>query len=118
MNKAITRTLVALCASLLLTSLIFTGSPKQNRLVKANSIKDRKGGSGPDDNYDEYYQWDLKRFADPATGSIPVGIRRAELAYAAQLPKSKTLRGSDFVNRGPYNVGGRTRCFAIDVNHS
>ncbi len=68
-------------------------------------------------------QWELRRLADPATGKIPSLIRSKELAFAATLPNdaqqqlaklSSTLTW-DF--RGPWNVGGRTRAFAIDATN-
>lgn len=62
---------------------------------------------------------------DPATNSIPEGIREKELAFAKKLPSSdKALRKGNNLNdftwkeAGPTDVGGRTRALAIDVNNS
>ena len=65
-------------------------------------------------------KWELKRLADPLTGKIPDNIRQKELAFAATLPNDAQGLSSDrsaltIVNRGPWNVGGRTRAFGIDV---
>lgn len=64
-------------------------------------------------------QWELNRLKDPATGQIPNGIRKNELAYAATLPKANTFRkgGDIWENMGPWNVGGRTRAIAIDATN-
>lgn len=66
-------------------------------------------------------QWELKRLADPATGRIPEFARQKELAFAATLPNdaihSIRRNGNTWVNRGPYNVGGRTRAFGVDISN-
>lgn len=65
--------------------------------------------------------WETMRLADPATGEIPENIRARELSYARLLPAAGAERGSlalDFKSIGPYNVGGRTRAFAVDVTNT
>ena len=37
------------------------------------------------------------------------------MIFAKTLPISSTLNKSNWIHRGPYNVGGRTRALAIDV---
>ena len=70
----------------------------------------------------EDYFFNLMR--DPATNSIPVNVRKNEVAAAKQLPTSNdfAFKGSavtyDFTEVGPNNVGGRTRALAVDVNNS
>lgn len=64
--------------------------------------------------------YELSRLKDPATGKIPMDIRLKELAFAQTLPKSIdadgiALRGTPWYHRGPFNIGGRTRAFGIDV---
>ena len=66
--------------------------------------------------------WQRNRLADPATGEIPKGIRKRELAYAHSLQKMAKTTGKanqefNWQALGPYNVGGRTRAFAIDVTN-
>lgn len=70
--------------------------------------------------------WDLMRLRDPATGAIPAEIHRRELAFAATIPGSsgssalaKSSAADDHVwaQRGPYNVGGRTRALAYDADN-
>ncbi len=65
---------------------------------------------------------------NPATGRIPANIRKKELQFAKTLPTKEQqqmqMKKSGYTNiqsyswtqRGPYNIGGRTRALAIDVN--
>ncbi len=65
----------------------------------------------------ERVQWEFERLKDPATGEIPSHIRQKELAYARTMPQENISRSIDFVSRGPYNYGGRTRALAIDIDN-
>ncbi|WP_282079777.1 T9SS type A sorting domain-containing protein [Aquimarina algiphila] len=72
--------------------------------------------------------YDYQRLKNPYSNEIPSGIRDAELkftnkiavgndskqAIANKAKSSKAGRFSYWQNRGPYNVGGRTRALAID----
>ncbi|MDP4663090.1 MAG: T9SS type A sorting domain-containing protein [Salibacteraceae bacterium] len=65
--------------------------------------------------------WETMRLADPATGEIPENIRNRELDFAKTLPTMDAQRGNlalDFQSIGPYNVGGRSRAFAVDVTNT
>ncbi len=64
-------------------------------------------------------EWERKRLADPATGQIPVGIQFLERKYAASLPQAVAGRdeNGEWMSRGPWNVGGRTRALAMDVTN-
>ncbi len=76
-------------------------------------------GSNDDDKARDNYE--LARLRDPATGKIPDHIREKELAFAATLPNDRYVTGRttgySWAARGPWNVGGRTRAFAIDVTN-
>lgn len=69
------------------------------------------------DNPEARNQWLLERYQDPVTGEIPANIKHAEMQFAKTLPTDKGQRSLDWLARGPYNVGGRTRALAIDVNN-
>jgi hypothetical protein len=65
-------------------------------------------------------EFEQMRLCDPATGKIPMYVREKELAFAATLPNDAQINMPDgalpvFQQRGPWNVGGRTRAFAVDV---
>jgi Secretion system C-terminal sorting domain len=68
--------------------------------------------------------FELLRLADPSTGKIPLYIRALELEFASHLPGDNQINGlhrststANWQNRGPWNVGGRTRAFAMDATN-
>ena len=67
------------------------------------------------DNPAERVVWERIRLADPTTGEIPNDIRKKEMIFAKTLPKATTMSKANWKHRGPYNVGGRTRALAMDV---
>ena len=72
---------------------------------------------GNEENRELRRAWQRQMLADPATGTIPEGIAFLERYFAAALPQAATDRsGPDWISRGPWNVGGRTRALAFDVN--
>ncbi len=75
--------------------------------------------------------YDYERLKNPYTNKIPSGIRKAELKFSDKIAvgdhskqslnniaksskSSKSRNFSYWENRGPFNVGGRTRALAID----
>lgn len=76
---------------------------------------------GMEDDAQERMRWEISRLADPATGKIPENIRQLELAYAATLPNDlqvdRSMMSLTMTNRGPWNLGGRTRAFGVDVSN-
>lgn len=66
----------------------------------------------------EALQWEFERLKDPLTGKIPENIRREELAFSTNLPRFESFNREEvWKQRGPWNVGGRTRAFALDVTN-
>ena len=64
--------------------------------------------------------YEYKRLIDPLTGQIPDKIREKELEFINSQKlngKLKETKATNWVHRGPFNVGGRTRALAIDVNN-
>lgn len=75
-------------------------------------------GGATEENRAVRAEWERMRFADPATGEIPKGVAFLERYFAKDLPMAARDRsGPDWVSRGPWNVGGRTRALAIDVTN-
>ncbi len=77
------------------------------------------GGRSMSDDEEGRAAWELRRLAAP-NGKIPDHIRARELAFASTLPgflvdESNRSPFTGWVNRGPWNVGGRTRAFGIDI---
>ena len=81
--------------------------------------------TGVEDDADARDEMEFLMLRDPRTNEIPRGIRRLESQFARTLPLGRARRfGSAqtqlyndlaWTERGPNNVGGRTRAFAIDV---
>ena len=84
-------------------------------IANQDEKKDSQQGFYTLDNPAERVVWERIRLADPNTGFIPKNIRKKEMIFAKTLPISSTLNKSNWIHRGPYNVGGRTRALAIDV---
>ncbi len=86
-------------------------------LTNAQHPGDREGAA----NASARVEWEVKRQLDPRSGRIPPAMRVRELLYAATLPHdghpgTAARIGAAWDFRGPNNVGGRTRAFAIDVS--
>ena len=65
----------------------------------------------------KYFEYMRNR--NPETGEIPAGIFSRAVSFANHLPKSNNLnRDYTWESRGPFNKGGRTRAFAVDVLNS
>lgn len=66
-------------------------------------------------------QFEVLRTKNPATGLVPKDIRRLELNFTRdQLKKRGRVKApgdilTPWTNRGPHNVGGRTRALAVDL---
>ncbi len=79
---------------------------------------------GSEEDANARYNYEMMLLRDPATGRVPDHIREKELAFAATLPNdwhsaNTFAKTTSLVwqPRGPWNVGGRTRAFAIDVSN-
>ncbi len=106
---------------------------KKKKIIKDVQVFDSKGGSittklgrQADDAFQRAV-YEFERLRIPG-GDIPRDIREQELKFSSKIPEgndskqalksasksSKFGRFSYWRNRGPYNVGGRTRALAID----
>lgn len=104
--------------SLLIVAFITLAPGNKNNLNKMQPVS----GAAMEDDAEGRGRWELKRLADPATGKIPENIRQQELAFAATLPNDAQLTTdrnsrSSWINRGPWNVGGKTSAIGIDVSN-
>lgn len=64
----------------------------------------------------------VMKYRDPATGTIPTDVREMERRFAARMSGAygavkhgDHLQQERWQSRGPWNVGGRTRAFALDA---
>ena len=80
------------------------------------------------DNPSLRQQYDMQKLINPKTGVIPAGIKLKEQEYARTLPKKEgsfginknddnSIQATVWQNRGPYNIGGRTRALGIDKSN-
>ena len=80
-----------------------------------------KSAIGTRDDPAKRANYEARMVFDPKTGEIPPGIKRKEYQYSKTLPNRilSNARQSedDWDQRGPFNVGGRTRALAIDVTN-
>ena len=93
-----------------LSQLHYTTEKRIENLYSDDSSDDPNGAS--------VYQFN--RLRNPYTNQIPKDMRRREMAFAATLPRyDENMRsgGTQWQNRGPYNLGGRTRALALDVTN-
>ncbi|MDT3741432.1 MAG: T9SS type A sorting domain-containing protein [Candidatus Kapabacteria bacterium] len=94
-------------------------------LLVENPVKVKKPASesGPVFNKErDKYLWE--RMRDPATGEMPKNIRSRELAFARNRwiepymkSSERLLSNNIWERRGPFEVGGRTRGFALDIRN-
>ena len=74
------------------------------------------------DDIEARVQYELNMLKDPATNTIPEGIREKELAQAMQVQLQNSLTTPTVANaytfQGPNNLGGRTRALAYDVRYN
>lgn len=80
------------------------------------------------ENPEARWLYEFNMLKDPATGKIPEGMRKQEIDYTLkvllktptdgvlQSESAEGAENSSFVSYGPYNLGGRTRALALDVN--
>ncbi|MEI6817433.1 MAG: T9SS type A sorting domain-containing protein [Bacteroidota bacterium] len=81
--------------------------------------------AGDKDNPNAAFMYEFNRIKDPMTGTIPMNMHELETEYAATLPQDidgmnnmrMAIAPLDWVSRGPYNIGGRTRALAVDINN-
>lgn len=103
-----------ICVSLFL----FSNENEDNYSEESKEKTEKSYSIGDEDNPQARLEWEFKKLRDPKTNKIPDNIREKELQFAAGLPK----RDGDDPNalvwseRGPNNVGGRTRALLGDIN--
>ncbi|WP_378185991.1 T9SS type A sorting domain-containing protein [Aquimarina sp. W85] len=110
-------------------------TPRGHQLYKQSKLYDSNTGAiegaprAVGDRALDRIEYEFNRLKDPNTGQIPSEIRTLELDFSknirtgddlkksAATKSSKGVQFSYWKNRGPYNVGGRTRALAIDATN-
>ena len=105
---------------LIAISLLYISCNNNPSTIAIASNEDNEYNSdGMEEDLKGRDEWMKNMLANPSTGEIPKGIRNMEMAFANQLPQcnvalNKTNNMGFWSQRGPYNIGGRTRAIAID----
>lgn len=98
----------------ILVGVLFT--LKQKEPTHIPNHKAQPMGIGDEENPAARFEYEIERLKDLKTGEIPRNVRDKELRFAKKLPQkvAKTAE-EEWVQRGPFNAGGRTRAAALDV---
>jgi len=72
----------------------------------------------PKDDPQARYEFEVLRLRNPVSKQMPENMRFRELNFSRALSDQVRTEGtpSTWAHRGPFNVGGRTRALAVDVN--
>lgn len=108
---------------LLLLVLVSAGTPAKWDF--SIDLIDTKAAIGTKEDPLARQNYERMLLADPSTGEIPNQIRSRELAFLTVLQQSPTYRSAASKRKknetwelaGPFNVGGRTRALALDVQN-
>lgn len=87
--------------------------PSASKLKLSGGAMEEGHGINPSSR--KYFEYMRNR--DPETGLVPDGIFERCVNFANHLPRVAD-RDYGWSSRGPYNIGGRTRAFAVDVLNS
>lgn len=106
--------------------------PRGHALYKQSKLFDSRTGpveskpTAVGDNAIDRITFEYNRLKNPYTGKMPAGILDLEQEFSNNIAEGQDLKNSAdhsggryrkyayWSNRGPYNVGGRTRALAID----
>ncbi len=120
-KKVIITVFIALCLLIIKDSFLPLSIQESIPRISHDLLSDaRKLNQPPRAEY-EYL-----RLRNPETGKIPRGITGKQLNFAKTIPTIEALRMNKLAkgervtnygwkNRGPYNFGGRTRSFGLDI---
>lgn len=104
--------LISICIATGVVYFISTNS--YTKAERTESLYAQDSFDDPDNANTDMYM----RLRNPLTGELPKDMRKRELAFAATLPQQNdNSRSTQWQNRGPYNLGGRTRALALDVTN-
>lgn len=96
-------------ALILLTLIACSDNHPTTKITDVYSLADGENGLARQD-------YEYMRLRNPVTEQIPAFIQEREFNFIKQMSHPKSLTDWEWQQRGPYNVGGRTRALAIDIN--
>lgn len=97
-------------------------APGVNHIKLAKNADKRKGIVRVKDSPQERFMFNKLITQNPLTKELPSSFRERELQFfknnRKNLQSSYKSENIDWEQTGPYNVGGRTRALAIDINNN
>ncbi|WP_298882535.1 T9SS type A sorting domain-containing protein [uncultured Polaribacter sp.] len=120
MNKKI---LIPFIAIITICAFYFNKKSNNNEILNTTSQGKLKPKSKPENARQLYalerekYEFNMQK--NPVTGEIPLDEKASEYNTAVNLMRIQKLRKSSansYISRGPSNLGGRTRAFAVDIS--
>ena len=125
---------IILLIILIFMTTLFVKAQQKKKGIPVSTLKNlfpnhfnKKSQNVQKDDPQARIDFDILRTKDPKTGKVPKNIRAKELAFMKAQAAKQGKQGISFavgdrltnwVNRGPHNVGGRTRALAIDADDS
>ncbi|MFC1492430.1 T9SS type A sorting domain-containing protein [candidate division KSB1 bacterium] len=120
-KKVVMGIIIILCA------VIYEDSFLPSRIqVSSHKITNDLHSDAGINNLPPRAEYEYLRLRNPETGKIPGGITRRQLNFAKTIPTIEAIRMNKpakgekamsygWKNRGPENVGGRTRALGLDI---
>jgi hypothetical protein len=114
--------LVALAAMFAPPHRLGSAGRPTTRAAALRAARVPPASTGNEDDADAQAEMEFLMLRDPRANAIPRDIHRREIAFARALPQRRAGLHADatpawvWTERGPNNVGGRTRAFAVDVS--
>jgi hypothetical protein len=105
---------------IVISSAIFFQINKKNNKSSVSTAENKPFSSGDNDDPDARIRQEFKMLRDINTNKIPDNIFNLEQKFASGLPKNIEKDNPNslvWTERGPNNVGGRTRALAPDINN-
>lgn len=118
--KNIIGILLVLCLAVYLKDIIHINPNEESIEHAINTKRSKKKirvsgmGIGATNDPNNRRNWTARRLVNPTTGKTPTNMRARELNFASQVPLNTNIQ-TDWLPRGPFNVGGRTRAIVVDV---
>lgn len=113
------------CLFFLLQSIFFLSSCHNNKQVKETAFPEqrKKDPNSRMTDFQGALEYEFNMLKNPATGTIPEGVREAEMAQAREIYARQSLTSrieaiNPYIFQGPNNLGGRTRTIVYDVRYN
>ena len=110
-------TILAIILLIVVAAIVLLKADSKLSLIRAEN---KSFSTGDKDDPQARLEQEFKMLRDINTNKLPDNILNLEQNFASRLPKAKETDNANSLNwteRGPNNVGGRTRALACDVSN-